>query len=99
MAKGRGLDVENVGRLADGRIFTGEQAADLGIIDELGNFEDAVRLATQMAGLQKRPKLIYDEKEASWWTSLFGNSGRIRQIWPDWSKQPMKFQYLYLPLF
>ncbi len=51
VARGRNLDVETVKNFADGRIFTGQQALELGIVDRLGTEEDARRWAAELAGL------------------------------------------------
>ena len=58
----RGLQEEKVRNLADGRIFTGQQAMELGLIDQLGNFQDAIDLAAEFAGLKGEPELIYPEE-------------------------------------
>ncbi|MBW4535246.1 MAG: signal peptide peptidase SppA [Pleurocapsa minor HA4230-MV1] len=51
VAKGRGLAEEIVRGFADGRVFTGEQALELGLVDRLGTEEDARRWAAELAGL------------------------------------------------
>ncbi|MEM8718689.1 MAG: signal peptide peptidase SppA [Cyanobacteria bacterium P01_G01_bin.39] len=51
VAKGRGLEEETVRNFADGRVFTGEQALELGLVDRLGTEEDARRWAAELAGL------------------------------------------------
>ena len=51
VAEGRNLDVETVKTFADGRVFTGEQALELGLVDRLGTEEDARRWAAELAGL------------------------------------------------
>ena len=51
VAEGRGLSEEAVRRFADGRVFTGAQALELGLVDALGDEEDARRLAAELAGL------------------------------------------------
>lgn len=51
VAEGRNLDVETVKNFADGRIFTGQQALELGIVDRLGTEEDARRWAAELVGL------------------------------------------------
>ena len=58
VAEGRGLDVEYVRSLADGRIFTGRQAHSLRLVDELGGLEDAIMLAGRLAGIPGRPRVI-----------------------------------------
>ena len=63
IAESRNLGEEEVREIADGRIFSGEQARDLGLVDELGNFTDAVLLAADLGGLHDSdPNLIYPEK-------------------------------------
>lgn len=51
VADGRKLDIEKVKSFADGRIFTGQQALELGVVDRLGTEEDARRWAAELAGL------------------------------------------------
>jgi protease-4 len=53
VAEGRGLSAEVVKTFADGRVFSGEQALDLGLVDELGDEEDARRLAARLADLDE----------------------------------------------
>jgi len=58
----RHLAEETVRAMADGRIFSGEQAREQGLIDDFGNFTDAVMLAASLGGLDtdhKMPRLIY----------------------------------------
>ena len=63
VAEGRKLPVEKVRRLADGRIFSGDQARSLGLVDELGNLEDTIAAAAQMAGIRGEPEVLYPEKK------------------------------------
>ena len=51
VASGRGLEEDTVRTFADGRVFTGEQALELGLVDRLGTEEDARRWAAELAGL------------------------------------------------
>ncbi len=59
VAQGRGMDVEKVRPVADGRVFTGEEAKERGLVDQLGNFYDAVELARTEAKLTGEPVLVY----------------------------------------
>jgi protease IV len=54
----RGMSVEQVRRMADGRILSGRQAQAAGLVDRLGNREDAIAVAGQMAGLGSRPGIV-----------------------------------------
>ncbi|MDP3768035.1 MAG: S49 family peptidase, partial [Dehalococcoidia bacterium] len=51
VAAGRGQDVERVEAIARGRVYTGRQALEAGLIDELGDLETAVRKAKALAGI------------------------------------------------
>ena len=64
IAESRALDIAEVRKIADGRIFSGEQAKEYGLIDELGNFHDAVRLASSLANMKEElPNLVYPPEE------------------------------------
>ncbi len=66
IAESRALNIEEVKKIADGRIFSGEQAKEYGLIDELGNFHDAIRLAARLANMgEELPKLVYPPEESN----------------------------------
>lgn len=65
VAEARNMDVEEVIRLADGRIFTGRQAFDLGLVDELGSLQDAISVSAEMAGIKGEPEVISKEEKLS----------------------------------
>ncbi len=58
VAKGRGLSEDAVKEFADGRVFTGEQAKELGLVDALGDEEDARLLAIKIANLDEKTKPV-----------------------------------------
>ncbi len=59
---GRNMPREKVEAIADGRILSGEQAKDLGLLDSIGNFEDAIELAGQLGGIKGEPSVVYAKK-------------------------------------
>lgn len=63
VAKERKQPREKILPLADGRVLSGRQAFQNGLIDRLGNFNDAVAAAGRMAGLGKSPKLVYPDRK------------------------------------
>ena len=65
VVEGRGLDEADVRKVADGRVITGAEAKDLGLVDALGNFYDAVDLAKKEAKLSGEPHLVYPPDERS----------------------------------
>ncbi len=60
VAQGRKLPQDRVKELADGRIYTGRQALEAGLVDKLGDLQDAVDAAGEAAGLGKNPKVLSD---------------------------------------
>ena len=63
IADGRGMDLSKVEAIADGRIFTGEEAKNLGLIDRLGNLEDAIEWAGRMGGIKGKISAVYVPKK------------------------------------
>jgi protease-4 len=74
VADGRGLSVERVQEIADGRIFSGAEAMKLGLVDELGNFQDAVNLAKDLSGITGEPILVYPKRSRPGLWDLFFRS-------------------------
>jgi protease-4 len=65
VAEGRGLERKEVLAFAEGRIYSGQQALALKMVDELGGFDDAVEAAGKLANIPGRPKLVYPRKKFS----------------------------------
>ena len=77
VAMGRSLDVKTVRALADGRIFTGRQAKAAKLVDELGDLNDAIKLAADMAGLEGEPRVVEPRKRFSIRDLIEGHLGGI----------------------
>ncbi|MEW6725923.1 signal peptide peptidase SppA [Desulforudis sp. 1088] len=79
VAQGRDLSRERVLQLADGRIYTGRQAEGLGLVDELGGLEDAIRIAADRAGIKGEPRVVEIGVPDfwSWLSSGFSSLGRM----------------------
>ncbi|MBN2124079.1 MAG: signal peptide peptidase SppA [Deltaproteobacteria bacterium] len=76
VAAGRNLDVDKVRELADGRILSGSRAKDLGLVDALGNFQDAVELAKKLAGIEGEATLVFPKKpRLPLWELIFQDAG------------------------
>ncbi|MEE8340949.1 MAG: signal peptide peptidase SppA [Candidatus Neomarinimicrobiota bacterium] len=56
VAEGRNISIDEVRKIADGRIFTGNQALALNLIDTIGTFEDAIAIAGEIGGIKGKPK-------------------------------------------
>ena len=75
VASGRNLSLEKTREIADGRIFSGAQAKELGLVDVLGNFQDAVELAKNMATIRGDVTLVYPKKsKLDLWDLFLGSA-------------------------
>lgn len=59
VAESRGLSLEDVEKVADGRVLTGEQALAAKLIDELGSLERASKVAAELGGIKGEPDIFY----------------------------------------
>jgi len=60
--KERKLSRDSVLKYADGRVFTGEQALAIGLIDTIGTFEDAKKITARLAGIKGEPSIVKERK-------------------------------------
>jgi protease-4 len=63
VASGRGLKPEDIKTIADGKVWTGEQAKEMKLVDDLGDFEAAIKDTAKSVGISGEPTLIRPEKE------------------------------------
>lgn len=70
VAEGRKLPLEQVTKVADGRILSGSQAKTLKLVDELGTLQDAIDDAGRSAGIQGKPRVVYPEAKGVRWLDL-----------------------------
>lgn len=82
VSKGREMSTEEVEAIAEGRIYTGNQAFELNLVDELGGFSDAIDIAKDLAEIRGQPRIIYYGRRipfggVGFLTEVLGNSG-----WP-----------------
>lgn len=91
VAEGRKMPYEDVKQIADGRIFTGEQALKVGLVDKLGNIEDAVQVAADLSGIKGEPVLI-SKKERFSLIDLIRGPKELIDIIPS-----VKIKYLFTP--
>ena len=63
VAEGRNMQETEVRAIADGRIFTGKQALDLKLVDQLGDLADSIKVAGELVGIHGKPKVIEKRKK------------------------------------
>ncbi len=95
VATSRGMEKEEVLKVADGSIFTGRQAKELGLVDELGNLQDAIKIAGEMVGIEGFPKTVKEAKrKISWFDVLTQKMSDMLDL--DESKKMMpKLEYIF----
>jgi protease-4 len=92
VADSRNLPIETVREYATGRVYTGRQALEMGLVDQMGNFNRAVELLADLAGIEGKPKLVYKRKPRwSLWNLLTED---VREWIPElWLYlQPFRYQ-------
>ncbi len=94
VVKARNLPEDEVRQVADGRVLTGALAKQLGLIDELGNFRNAVKVAGRLGNISEDPEIVYAEKKKRTVADfLFGTevSQQLSQYLAE-SSQPLRYQ-------
>jgi len=93
VAEGRKIKLEELRKIADGRVFTGEQAITYGLVDELGTLEDAIKTAADLAGLKEEPEVVSRKNKLSVFDLLRNKFPKeIADIFPT-----VKIKYLFSP--
>ena len=92
VAEGRSLELRVAQALADGRIFTGRQAKEAKLVDELGDLEDAIQLAAEVVGIEGEPKVIEPRRRFSLREIL---DSKLSMLFPKLDVQPgVNLKYL-----
>ena len=65
VAEGRSIELAEAREVADGRVFTGRQARDLRLVDELGDLDDAIQLAADLGGIEGEPNVVEPKRRFS----------------------------------
>jgi protease-4 len=96
VAEGRKMDVEAVRALADGRVFTGRDAREKKLIDEIGNFQDAVDLTASLANITGKPNLLRATRQRVTLIDLLtGDVSGLNPLGAQSLKSQVRFQYLW----
>jgi protease-4 len=96
VADGRGMKFDDVKTIANGKVWTGEQALSMKLIDNVGDFEAAVKDTAKSVGISGEPTLVRPERERKTMLDLL--TGDVSQYLPDTTKmleQHVGFYYLW----
>jgi protease IV len=91
VAAGRKMNIEKVRELADGRIYTGTQAKDAGLIDNIGTFYDAVDGMKTTLGIKGKPDLVYGKRPFTPLKWLL--SSALQDMFAREQAAPFKYEY------
>ena len=93
IAASRKMNIDVVKKLAEGRIYTGTMAKDVGLVDELGDFYDTVDALKEDLKIKGKPVLVYAEKPFSFSRWIFGGLAQdfSRQLTNRALSSPFKF--------
>jgi len=80
IVQGRGLSEDKVRQIADGRVYTGRQAKELGLVDQLGYLDDAVHKAGELGGIKGKPRVVEYSTVPSLLEVLTGAASRTSTI-------------------
>jgi len=96
VSAGRKMDLQEVRTMADGRVFTGRDAKQRKLIDEIGNFQDAVDLTAKLAGISGKPRLLrLNRQRVTLLDVLTTDLSRLVPFNGQSVKSQIKFQYLW----
>jgi len=96
VSSGRKLDLQQVRSMADGRVFTGRDARERKLIDEIGNFQDAVDITAKLAGISGKPRLLRSNRQrVTLLDVLTTDLSRLVPFNGQSMKSQIKFQYLW----
>lgn len=87
VSAGRGMDLDSVRALADGRVYSGERAVRLGLVDRTATLPQAVDAAGRLAGLGPDPPTVRPQRRRPdlWGLLLDGPGAVLRQLLPAWT--------------
>ena len=71
VAKQRNLSADKLAIVTDGRVFTGQEALERGLVDSLGSLQDAIDVAAELAEIEGKPKVVYPEGPPEHWLRYF----------------------------
>ena len=96
VSSGRKLDLQEVRSMADGRVFTGRDAKERKLIDEIGNFQDAIDLTAKLSGISGKPRLLrLSRPRVTLLDVLTTDLSRLVPFNGHGMQAQIKFQYLW----
>ena len=96
VAEGRKMEIDKTRKISDGRIFSGRQAIGVGLVDEIGDLDDAVKVAGKLAGIDGEPVVVSKSEKGVISKLLDGKMPEeLSRVLPDLHLKYM--YYMYMP--
>ena len=95
VARERKIDTARLKEYATGRVFTGRQALNIGLIDSIGTYEDAIRIAAGMGGIDGDPTIVKEKNKTTLFDRILDtfSNNELRSI-----KEEIKSEFIDQPL-
>jgi protease-4 len=95
VSRERKMDKEKLKEYANGRVFTGRQAKEIGLIDSLGTFDDAIMMAARMAGIEGEPAIVRKKERITFFEMLIESISKneLKEV-----KDELKGEFLDQPV-
>lgn len=95
VSKERKIDTADLKQYATGRVFTGRQALKIGLVDSIGTYEDAIRIASNMAGIDGEPTIVKEKERSTLIERILDtfSNNELRSI-----KEEIKSEFIDQPL-
>lgn len=95
VAKNRNkIKKEELIKIADGRIFTGEQAKEIGLIDEVGTYEDTIKLTSKLANIEGEPIIVEEEKPLNLLLNFLESKSPLKELQENTTKSLLEYRYI-----
>jgi protease-4 len=97
VSENRKIPLEKIKKLADGRIFSGRQALELGLVDDMGGLQDAILLSAKLSGIEGKPAVSYAARKRTglWKYLLEGILSSVSESIGRGAVEPPGIHYLY----
>ena len=96
VAEGRKMEIDKARKISDGSIFSGRQAIGVGLVDEIGDLDDAVKVAGKLAGIEGEPEVVSKSEKGVISKLLDGKMPEeLSRVLPDLHLKYM--YYMYMP--
>lgn len=78
-AEGRGMSADSIKAIAEGRVWAGTKALEIGLVDQLGTLNDCIEALAEENGVNEYSIVEYPDPEGTWWEKLIMSNAQMRR--------------------